>query len=71
MTIKEIIDRERWVETADWGGLPNFFNKSLSRIEAAVEERIAELETALDEIAGYATIETAAEVTDIINRVRK
>jgi cell division septum initiation protein DivIVA len=36
-----------------------------------LKERIAELEAAIDEIAGYATIETPAEVTEIINRTRR
>ena len=36
-----------------------------------LKERIAELEAAIDEIAGYATIETPADVTEIINQTRR
>jgi len=40
-------------------------------IVEAQELRIKELETALEDIAGYATIETPQEVIDIINKALK
>lgn len=39
--------------------------------QKAYASRIAELECALEDIAGYTTIYTPTEVTEIINRVLK
>jgi tyrosyl-tRNA synthetase len=64
MTVKEIIDKERW----EVCGAEAWHNEALDRIEQAVNTRLTELETALEDIAGYATIETPQEVIDIINK---
>ena len=65
------VDRYRQMSLSEIAAQTRKVYKGQAECIRQLNERISELEKALDLIAGYATIETPQEVTEIINAAKR